>query len=84
MSPDEVSTLAEWREAESFPYQLLSDPEATVIKQWGLWGERKWGDQIFISVIRSHFVIGADGRFADVQIDISPRESIDRATAYFS
>ena len=84
MSPDDVATLAEWREAESFPYRLLSDPEAAVIKQLGLWGERTWGDMTFMSVIRSHFVIDANGRFADIQIDISPRESIDRATAYFS
>ena len=70
--------------AEQLPYNLLSDPDKTVIQQYGLWAERTWGGKTFMGVLRSHFVIDADGRFADIQIGITPQESIDRAAAFFA
>ena len=84
VSPDDPDTLARWRAEEELPYNLISDPEKTAISQYGLWGERSWKGKTFMGVIRSHFVIDVDGRFADVQVDISPAESIQRATAFFS
>jgi peroxiredoxin len=35
-------------------------------------------------VLRSHFVIGADGKFEDVQIKVSPAKSVERAAAAFA
>src|SRR5690606_19777985 len=39
LSPDPPEDLKAWKEAENLPYDLLSDPDHTVLEQWGAWGE---------------------------------------------
>lgn len=79
ISPDPAEKLAQWREAENLPYHLLSDPEHEVAEMYGVWGEKKMYGRAYMGIIRSHFVIDADGNFEDVQVKISPKKSIEKA-----
>ena len=82
ISPDSPEKLAKWREKQGFPYNLLSDPEHEVAELYGVWGEKKLYGRAYMGIIRSHFVIDEDGRFADVQIKISPKNSIAKAVKF--
>jgi peroxiredoxin Q/BCP len=44
-----------------------------------VWGEKSMYGKKYMGVVRSHFVIDEDGRFADVQIGVSPTDSVERA-----
>ena len=79
ISPDSPEKLAAWRAEEGFPYRLLSDPEHHVADLYGVWGEKKLYGRSYMGIIRSHFVVDADGRLEDVQIKISPKKSIEKA-----
>ncbi|MDJ0756494.1 MAG: thioredoxin-dependent thiol peroxidase [Ardenticatenaceae bacterium] len=79
ISPDDPETLAKWRKAENLPFNLLSDPDHVVADQYHAWGEKSMYGKKYMGVIRSHFIIDAEGNFEDVQIKISPAKSIDRA-----
>ena len=79
ISPDSPETLAEWREDENLPYHLLSDPEGEVARQYEVWGEKKLFGRVYEGVIRSHFVVDSEGRLADIQRDVSPEQSVERA-----
>ena len=79
VSPDSVADLSRWRAKENLQYNLLSDPDHTVADQYGVWGEKNMYGNTYMGVIRSHFIIGADGRLEDVQYKISPQNSIDKA-----
>jgi thioredoxin-dependent peroxiredoxin len=79
ISPDSPEDLAKWRKAEGFPYSLLSDPDHAVAEAYGVWGEKKLYGRSYIGIIRSHYVIDAEGRLEDVQFKISPQKSIETA-----
>ena len=79
ISPDAPAALVEWIEAESLPYDLLSDPDHRVLEAWNAWGEKSMYGRTYQGVIRSHWIIGEDGTVIDEQIGISPKKSIAAA-----
>lgn len=79
ISPDPVANLAKWRDEEGLPYHLLSDTEHAVADLYGVWGEKKMYGRAYKGIIRSHFIVDADGRLEDVQYKISPQKSIEKA-----
>ena len=62
ISPDDPATLARFREQESLPFTLLSDPDHSVLESYGAWGEKKNYGKTYLGVIRSTFVISDKGR----------------------
>ncbi|MCY4022055.1 MAG: peroxiredoxin [Anaerolineaceae bacterium] len=81
LSPDEPPALRQWIDDENFPFDLLSDPQHEVLEAWGAWGERSIYGNKYMGVIRSHWVIGADGVVEDEQVNVSPKNSVKRALA---
>jgi peroxiredoxin Q/BCP len=79
VSPDEPAALAKWIEKENLPYTLLSDPDHRVADQYGVWGEKSMYGRKYMGIIRSHFVIDAEGKFEDIQVKVSPKNSVARA-----
>ena len=79
VSPDEPDALAKWIDKENLPYTLLSDPDHAVADLYGVWGEKSMYGRKYMGIIRSHFVIDAEGKFEDIQFKVSPKNSIARA-----
>lgn len=82
ISPDEPEDLAKWIEKESLQYDLVSDPDHSVLDAWGAWGEKNMYGNVYEGVIRSHWIIGEDGTVLDEQIKISPKKSIEKALKF--
>lgn len=82
ISPDEPQKLAKWKTKQSLPYQLLSDPTHQVAEAYGVWGEKKLYGKSYMGILRSHFVIDAEGKIADTQIKVTPEESVTRAVKH--
>lgn len=61
VSPDSPAKLARFAEAEDLSFPLVSDPEHTVMEQWGAWGEKKLYGKVVTGVIRSTVVLDPDG-----------------------
>lgn len=79
ISPDTPIDLAKWKAKENLPYTLLSDPEHEVADAYGVWGEKSMYGKKYMGIIRSHFVLDADGRLEDVQFKVSPQKSVENA-----
>ncbi|MGB3716745.1 MAG: thioredoxin-dependent thiol peroxidase [Candidatus Promineifilaceae bacterium] len=79
VSPDMPAALTKWIAKESLPYTLLSDPDHKVADVYGVWGEKSMYGRNYMGIIRSHFVIDAEGNFEDIQFKVSPKNSIARA-----
>ncbi len=62
ISPDPPDRLATFREREGLTIRLLSDPDRQVLTAWGAYGEKKLYGKTVTGVIRSTFVLNADGR----------------------
>lgn len=61
ISPDEPAALNAFREHHDLPFSLLSDPDQSVIKAWGAWGEKTINGQPMTGVLRSTVVLDTDG-----------------------
>ena len=81
VSPDLPAALAKWKAKEELPYPLLSDPDHAIAEAYGVWGEKKMYGNTYMGIIRSHFIIDAEGKIEDVQYKVSPKNSISRAVA---
>jgi peroxiredoxin Q/BCP len=61
ISPDPPAKLTKFRDNESLTFPLLSDPERSVLAAYGVYGEKKLYGKVVVGVIRSTFVIDAEG-----------------------
>jgi peroxiredoxin Q/BCP len=62
ISPDKPAKLAKFRDAEGLTFPLLSDVDRSVLAAYGAYGEKKMYGKTVTGVIRSTFVIDAEGR----------------------
>jgi peroxiredoxin Q/BCP len=62
ISPDSPAKLVKFRERDGLTFPLLSDPGLAVLKAYGAYGEKMLYGKTSVGVIRSTFVIDADGK----------------------
>jgi thioredoxin-dependent peroxiredoxin len=62
ISPDPAEKLLRFREKEGLGITLVSDVDKQVLKAYGAFGPRKLYGKDVIGVIRSTFVVDAEGR----------------------
>ena len=61
ISPDSPAKLAKFRDRDGLTFPLLSDPDHAVLAAYGAYGEKMLYGKKTVGVIRSTFVVGADG-----------------------
>ncbi len=84
LSPDPVAKLKKWYDKEDFGFDLLSDPDHKILEKYGAWGEKKLYGKTYFGVIRSHWIIGPDGKLADVQLKVSPAKSVELVLSFLA
>ena len=62
ISPDPPEKLLRFREQEGLQITLLSDPDKQVLAAYGAYGTKKLYGKEVVGVIRSTFVVDAEGR----------------------
>jgi peroxiredoxin Q/BCP len=70
ISPDKPAKLAKFRDAEGLTFPLVSDPDKGVLTEYGAFGEKQMYGKTVTGVIRSTFVIGADGNIELAQYNV--------------
>ncbi|MBC9225804.1 thioredoxin-dependent thiol peroxidase [Aeromicrobium sp. 636] len=70
ISPDQPEKLAKFRERDGLTITLLSDPDKSVLTAYGAFGEKKLYGKVVQGVIRSTFVIDADGKVELAQYNV--------------
>ena len=78
ISPDDVESHRSFRAKFGLPFPLLVDADHAVAEAYGVWGERPNGK---MGIIRSAFVVGADGRSCDASYDVKPEDTTPEALA---
>ena len=67
---------------KELPFILLSDPELTAIQAYGVWQEKKNYGKVSMGVVRSTFVINADGVIEKVMPKVKPDTNAADILAY--
>ena len=62
VSPDEPSKLLRFRDKEQLGITLVSDPDKSVLSAYGAFGPKKLYGKEVVGVIRSTFIVDAEGR----------------------
>jgi len=70
VSKDPVATLAKFRERDHRTITLLSDPDLAVHRAYAAYGEKKLYGKTVEGVLRSTFVIDADGAIELAQYNV--------------
>lgn len=81
ISRDEPKTLRTFRERESLTYDLLSDPDHAVHAAYGAWGEKQNYGKTITGVLRSTFVIDADGKVEHALYNVKATGHVARVRA---
>lgn len=79
ISPDGVRSHQKFKTKQKLPFTLLADQDHAVADQYGVWGEKSFMGRKYMGVVRSHFVIDEAGRLTDIQIGVSPKDSVAEA-----
>jgi thioredoxin-dependent peroxiredoxin len=66
VSRDPVERHARFREKECLPFPLVADDAGTIVEAWGVWAEKKLYGRAFMGIVRTTFLVDAQGRIARV------------------
>ncbi len=81
ISPDGINSHVKFRTKFDLPFRLLADEDHKVADLYGVWGEKSMYGKTYFGIIRSHFVVDAEGKIADVQYGVSAEDSVVNALA---
>ena len=72
ISKDSVASHLKFAEKYSLPFTLLSDPELSAIKAYGVWQEKKLYGKVSFGVVRTTFIIDENGIIERVMEKVKP------------
>jgi thioredoxin-dependent peroxiredoxin len=75
ISPDKPAALARFRDKYSLNFDLLSDLDHSVAEAFDVWQEKKNYGKTYMGILRSAFLIGADGKIRNSWYKISPKDT---------
>ena len=84
VSPDSEASHAKFKAKYELPFSLLADTDHAVADAYGVWGEKAYAGKTYMGVLRSTFVIDADGNVARAFPNVKPAEHADQVLAALS
>ena len=81
ISPDDSESHRAFREKFGLPFPLLVDTDHKLAERYGVWTERPNGG---MGILRSSFVVGADGRLLSASYGVTPEDTTPEALAALS
>ncbi len=62
VSPDNEESHLRFRQKNKLPFSLIADPEKSIIKAYGAWGEKSMYGKKYEGVLRTTFIIDEKGK----------------------
>ena len=72
ISRDSVASHQKFAEKHELPFILLSDPDRQAIDAYGIWQEKKNYGKVSMGVVRSTYLIDAEGKIEAVMPKVKP------------
>ncbi len=72
ISRDSIASHVKFAEKYELPFVLLSDPELTAINAYGVWHEKKLYGKTSFGVVRTTFIIDANGNIEKIMLKVKP------------
>lgn len=81
VSPDDAADLKKFVQKYDLPFPLLADPDTTVLKAYGVWGEKQFMGRRYMGVLRTTFLIDEKGMVLKRYDDVKPDAHADMILA---
>lgn len=78
ISPDKVESLKKFAAKDSLNFPLASDPDRTVMEDYGAYGEKMNYGKLIKGVIRSTFVVNKEGVIVSAQYNVKAKGHVAR------
>jgi len=75
ISADSEASHRKFAEKHALPFPLVADTDKTIIKAYGVWGPKKFMGRTFDGILRTTFLIDAEGRIEDVITKVDTKAS---------
>ena len=72
ISRDSVASHQKFAAKYELPFILLSDPDRVAIEAYGVWQEKKTCGKVSMGVVRSTYLIDAEGKIEAVMPNVKP------------
>jgi peroxiredoxin Q/BCP len=72
ISPDSPKSHRKFKEKFDLPYTLLADEDHSICEKYGVWAEKSMYGRKYWGVLRTTFIVDADGRLARVFEKVKP------------
>ena len=82
ISKDSVASHQKFAEKYELPFLLLSDPELKAIQAYDVWKEKKLYGKVSMGVVRTTYVIYADGTIEMAMPKVKPDTNAAEILAY--
>ena len=82
ISKDSVASHLKFAQKYELPFVLLSDPELKAIQAYDVWKEKKQYGKVSMGVVRTTYLIDADGVIEKVMPKVKPDTNADEILAY--
>lgn len=84
ISKDSEVSHQRFAEKNELPFVLLADPELKAIKDYDVWQEKKMYGKVSMGVVRSTYLIGADGMIEKVWKKAKPDTNAKEILEYIN
>lgn len=84
VSKDSVASHQKFAQKFDLPFILLSDPELQAIQAYGVWQEKKLYGKVSMGVVRSTYIIDAQGIIEKVMPKVKPDTNATDILAYLA
>ncbi len=71
VSPDSSRKHTNFKKKYELPFPLIADTDHSICEAYGVWQEKSMFGHKYMGVVRSTFVIGADGKIESVFFKVS-------------
>jgi peroxiredoxin Q/BCP len=78
VSKDDEESHRRFKEKYGLPFALLSDLDGDVVERYGVWQERKNYGKTYMGILRSTFVVAADGTIKKAMYGVKPDTDAER------
>ena len=78
VSPDSVESHQRFAAKYGLSFNLIADPEKVIIQAYGAWGEKKNYGKTYMGLLRTTFVISAEGIIEQVFPKVDTKNHVDQ------
>lgn len=82
ISKDSVASHLKFSQKYELPFVLLADPDLQAIQAYDVWKEKKLYGKVSMGVVRTTYVIDAQGNIEKVMPKVKPDTNADEILAY--